>query len=65
MKTRMKLDLEKLSVDSFETSKEMETRGTVHSQVITSCGEPCTCDCGSDGLDCGDGTVLVRAAAVQ
>ena len=42
---KLQLNLDALRVDSFETSKELEARGTVRGHVETSCGEPCTCDC--------------------
>ena len=46
---KLKLDLDTLRVESFRTAEKADVRGTVLALEMTSCGEPCSCDCGSFG----------------
>jgi len=65
---KLKLELDELSVESFETAEQTEERGTVHGHYITqfcsradgytcfeSCGGTCveTCDASCDTCDSG------------
>jgi hypothetical protein len=63
---KLALNLEALTVESFETSRELERRGTVHglsestaNQIICTCesdngtcGDSCDGGCGSDYYSC-------------
>jgi hypothetical protein len=42
MRSKLKLNLDQLSVDSFDTSAQQATRGTVHGEQCT-CPTACTC----------------------
>jgi hypothetical protein len=46
------MNLDELRVESFTTAKPEEMRGTVKGRDESSCGEVCTCDCGSEMGDC-------------
>ena len=43
---KLKLELDELSVESFDTAKQKEERGTVHGRDLTEC---CS---GADGFTC-------------
>ena len=60
---KLKLDVEKLNVQSFTTAKPEELRGTVHGRDESSCGEVCTCACGSELGDCAGSFSAVIAPA--
>jgi hypothetical protein len=61
---KIKLDLERLSVDSFETSEAEAERGTVHghwSQVGTCDARAATCQYGGT---CGPGCGTIKTCTI-
>ena len=50
---KLKIQVDDLRVESFTTVKATEARGTVQGREHSSCGEVCSCDCGSNFGDCG------------
>jgi hypothetical protein len=68
---KLKLELEELSVESFDTAQETEERGTVHGNYVTqfcsgangftcfeSCGGSCADTCGASCDTCDSGCYM-------